>query len=104
MTDDGPEREKAERDYRQQVGRRLRTQRVWLALTQDDLAGRAGVSRNYVSATERGAISLDAWRLRLVARALGTTLGWLLDDSDRLLGAELIDGPEIDGEPSSRAR
>jgi transcriptional regulator with XRE-family HTH domain len=82
VTEDGPRLEKAERTFRSQVGRRLRTQRVWLALTQDDLAGKAGVSRNYVSATERGAIGLDAWRLRLLARALGTTLGWLLDDSD----------------------
>lgn len=93
----------AEQTYRHQVGRRLRLHRVWLALTQDELAGKAGVSRNYISSIERGTIGLDAWRLRLVARALGTTLGWLLDDSDRLLGWEIDNGPQVGGR-SSRIR
>jgi DNA-binding XRE family transcriptional regulator len=47
---------------RREVGRRLRFRRLWLRLSQDELAGRAQVTRNFVSAIERGAQGLDAWR------------------------------------------
>ena len=43
-------------------------------------AERAGVSRNFVSAVERGTQRLDAWRLRHLAIALNCDLGWLLLD------------------------
>ena len=69
-----------ERALRAQVGRRVRTCRVWLGLSQDQVAAKAGVTRNFVSAIERGQMTLDAWRLGLVASAFGTTVGWLLDE------------------------
>jgi ribosome-binding protein aMBF1 (putative translation factor) len=79
----GPLRPPAtEEDYRRQIGRRARIARIGLALSQDDIAIKAGLTRNYVSATERGAQGLDTWRLRRLADALGVTAGWLLGLTD----------------------
>ncbi len=83
-----------ERSFRRQVGKRLRSQRIWLELSQDEVAAKAGVTRNFVSAIERGAQGLDAWRLTHVAHALGTTLGWLLGDPHH--GTEPQDRPPLD--------
>jgi HTH-type transcriptional regulator/antitoxin HipB len=66
--------------WRRQIGKRLRVQRVVRELTQDELAQRAGVTRNFVSAIERGRQGLDAYRLDLLARALDMELRELLDD------------------------
>jgi transcriptional regulator with XRE-family HTH domain len=71
-----------EREMRGAVGRRVSMRRTWLRLSQQDVADKAGVSRNFVSAIERGAQGLDAWRLCEVAGALGTRLDWLLHGPD----------------------
>ena len=71
-----------EQTFRNQVGRRLHLRRRWLRLAQQDIADKAGVTRNFVSAIERGTQGLDAWRLRLVADATGVTLDWLLFGPD----------------------
>ena len=42
------------------------------------------MSRNFVSEIERGTQRLDAWRLRHLARALNSELGWLLLDDQPL--------------------
>jgi len=65
--------------FRAEVGWRLRKLRTWNDdLSQDELARLAGVTRNFVSAIERGAQGLDAWRLWRIADALGVSLGVLL--------------------------
>lgn len=64
--------------FRAEVGWRLRMLRIWDDLKQYELAARAGVSRNYVSATERGTHGLDVWRLWRLATALDVSLGVLL--------------------------
>jgi DNA-binding XRE family transcriptional regulator len=64
--------------YREGVGARLRTVRVLSDISQDELAVAAGVSRNFVSAVERGAQGLDAYRLSLIATALRIPLLMLL--------------------------
>jgi transcriptional regulator with XRE-family HTH domain len=69
-----------EESFRRDVGRRIRAERALRNLRQEELAERAGVSRNFVSAVERGTQRLDAWRLRHLARALNCELGWLLLD------------------------
>jgi ribosome-binding protein aMBF1 (putative translation factor) len=69
-------------DYREQVGRRVRLARVSRDLTQDEVAQRAGVTRNFVSAIERGVQGVDAWRMNKLAGALGVSLSWLLGHSD----------------------
>jgi len=66
--------------YRRAVGKRIRVWRVLHERAQDELAASAGVTRNFVSAVERGAQGLDAVRLRRVARAMDTTLAELLRD------------------------
>lgn len=71
-----------EDDYRRQIGRRIRIARTALGLSQDDVAGKAGVTRNFVSAAERGAQGLDTWRLRQLADALDVSFGWLLGLAD----------------------
>ena len=77
-----------ELNHRMQVGRRVRVRRVWAALSQEDVARKAQVSRNFVSAIERGAQGLDAWRLWAVADALGVRLEWLLTGPDDVLPGE----------------
>jgi transcriptional regulator with XRE-family HTH domain len=67
-----------ERVFRLEIGGRIRAERSLLNLRQEELAERAGVSRNFVSAVERGTQRLDAWRLRLLADALDCDLLWLL--------------------------
>jgi transcriptional regulator with XRE-family HTH domain len=67
-----------ERSFRRDIGSRIRAERSLRNLRQEELAERAGVSRNFVSAVERGTQRLDAWRLRLLAAALDCDLSWLL--------------------------
>jgi transcriptional regulator with XRE-family HTH domain len=73
-----------EKAFRREVGRRIRAERVLLNLRQEELAERAGVSRNFVSAVERGTQRLDAWRLLHLARALDCELAWLLLEERRV--------------------
>lgn len=83
----GEPRPESETVLRQQVGRRAYMRRVWLDLSQQELADKAGVTRNFVSAIERGAQGLDAWRLWALADGLGGTLDWLLTGPDDALTA-----------------
>jgi transcriptional regulator with XRE-family HTH domain len=68
--------------YRRAVGKRIRVWRVLNERSQDELAADAGVTRNFVSAIERGAQGLDAVRLRRLALAMDMTLGDLLADPE----------------------
>jgi transcriptional regulator with XRE-family HTH domain len=72
----------AEHEYRRRIGRLLCAQRHYLGLSQQEVADVAGVTRNQVSALERAAQAPDAWRLSQIARALDTTIGWVLDEPD----------------------
>lgn len=69
-----------DQEARREVGRRVRTCRVWLGLTQDEVARKAELTRNFVSAIERGSMTLDAYRLGRIATVYGTTVGWLLGE------------------------
>jgi XRE family transcriptional regulator, aerobic/anaerobic benzoate catabolism transcriptional regulator len=68
--------------FRHAVGKRIRVHRAIRDLSQEELARSAGVTRNFVSAIERGAQGLDAVRLRRVAAALHVRLEELLADPD----------------------
>lgn len=81
VLDDRPDADRAA--FRAAVGSRVRFARSLRGLTQHELAGRAGVSRTFVSSIERGTHGLDAWQLWLVAQAVDRPLGWLLGDEDR---------------------
>ena len=71
-----------DRAYRRAVGMRIRVWRVVHDRSQDQLAAEAGVTRNFVSAIERGAQGLDAVRLRRLAAAMGISLADLLADPE----------------------
>jgi len=67
--------------YRRAVGKRIRVWRAMHDCRQDQLAAAAGVTRNFVSAIERGAQGLDAVRLRRLAAAMDMPLAELLADA-----------------------
>ena len=71
--------------YRELIGKRVRTERIWQELSQEELADKAGVTRNFVSAIERGAQGLDAYRLGLIADALGVKFEDLMATDERRL-------------------
>ena len=66
--------------YRRAVGKRIRIWRTIHEYRQDQLATAAGVTRNFISAIERGAQGLDAVRLRRIAAAMEMSLAELLSD------------------------
>jgi transcriptional regulator with XRE-family HTH domain len=47
-------------------------------LSQEGLAAKAGLHRNYIGAVERGEINISFENLRLIARALGVELSELM--------------------------
>jgi transcriptional regulator with XRE-family HTH domain len=59
-----------DRNFLRLLGKRVRLRRVDRELTQEELAGRAGMSRNFVSSIERGAHGVDIVRIRRIALAL----------------------------------
>jgi transcriptional regulator with XRE-family HTH domain len=61
------------------VGRRIRAHRRRLGLTQEVLAGRAGVSPSWLSQVERGVRSGGLCTLLPIARELGVDLAVLVD-------------------------
>lgn len=73
-----PDDHPGQRDFKLAVGRRLRGARALLDVDQQSLADASGVSRNFVSAMERGAQNLDTYRLSLLAMAMGMPLLTLL--------------------------
>jgi transcriptional regulator with XRE-family HTH domain len=72
----------SDEDYRRLIGIRARLARVALAASQEQIATKAGLTRNFVSSVERGAVGLDACRLRLLADGLGINPAWMLALTD----------------------
>jgi len=64
------------------LAERLRTEREYLSLTQEQTAAALGISRAAVSAIETGRRKVSGQELKLLAKLFGTTV-------DRLLGAEV---------------
>jgi transcriptional regulator with XRE-family HTH domain len=62
------------------IGARMRTRRRQLGLSQSDLAERLGVSFQQVQKYERGANRVAASTLLIAARALGTSVSWLVGE------------------------
>lgn len=74
------------------LGRQVRALRIRAQMTQQDLAGAAGVHRSLVSQIENGSLAgVDLRRLEVVCRALGAEvdlrLRWRGEGLDRLLDA-----------------
>jgi transcriptional regulator with XRE-family HTH domain len=70
------------------LGDAIVARRTWLAITQVDLAERLDVSPGQMSRYERGADTISAFRLALIASALGTTPNDLLGCVDSPAGAQ----------------
>jgi transcriptional regulator with XRE-family HTH domain len=60
------------------LGRRIRELRTALALSQEELADRAGLHRTYVGAVERGERNVSIDNILAIARALGVSGSELL--------------------------
>ncbi|QWG14296.1 helix-turn-helix domain-containing protein [Bradyrhizobium sediminis] len=64
----------------QAVGREIRRLRRGVGLSQEQLAERAGLHRNYVGLLERGERNASLTTLFAVARSLGVSLGELFSN------------------------
>ena len=63
-----------------ELGRRVRLNRRYQDLTQDELGARAELSRSFVGIFETGTHGIDVVNLRRIAQALGVPLAELVDE------------------------
>lgn len=77
----------------QATGREIRRYRQALGLSQEQLAERAGLHRNYVGFLERGERNASLTTLFAIARSLGVSLGQLLAD----ISADTPSGDSMSG-------
>jgi CheY-like chemotaxis protein len=61
-------------DIKSRFGSAIRTERKRLGISQEELAGRAGLHRTYVADIERGARNLSLANIEKLAKALGTSI------------------------------
>jgi len=61
-------------DIKSRFGTAVRTERKRQGISQEELAGRAGLHRTYVADIERGARNLSLANIEKLAKALGTTI------------------------------
>jgi transcriptional regulator with XRE-family HTH domain len=64
-------------DVRERFGFAVKARREELGLTQEDLAGRAGIHRTYLSDVERGSRNLSLVNIEKLAAALGLPMSEL---------------------------
>ena len=69
------------KDLKAAIGIVLRAKREKLAISQEEVAERAGVDRTYVSILERGLKSLTVETLEKICRALGTLPERVLEEA-----------------------
>ncbi len=63
----------------------VRSRRLALAISQEELAARANVHRTYMGSVERGERNISLQNIHALAKALGTSPGSLLAEADKLL-------------------
>ncbi|MBO4311782.1 MAG: helix-turn-helix transcriptional regulator [Desulfovibrionaceae bacterium] len=61
-------------EFSQKLGRRIREIRHIMYKTQDAVAEEAGISSKYLGEIERGEVSVSAYIVFCIARALGVTI------------------------------
>ena len=69
--------------FMRRLGRRVRLARLIAEMTQDQLAEKAGISRNFVSLIEKGAHGVNVVRLHRIAAALGMPLSDLIREAEQ---------------------
>lgn len=62
----------------------IRTRRQAVRLSQEELAGRAGLHRTYISDVERGRRNLSLSTILKLANALETTISSLMSEAESL--------------------
>jgi len=77
------------------LGKRIRKQRVYLSLTQEQLAERAGVSPSFIGHLEQGSRAASVHTLVSLCRALDVTPNFLLQDCFDNLPATLDFPPSL---------
>jgi transcriptional regulator with XRE-family HTH domain len=75
-----------------QLGGRIRRLRAKLGYTQESLADKCGLHRNFMGSVERGEQNLTLKSLRTIAYGLGTTMSKLLSG----LGGDLERAAELE--------
>ena len=70
-------------DIKSRFGTAVRTERKRQGISQEELAGRAGLHRTYVADIERGARNLSLANIEKLAKALGTSIPALFPDPAR---------------------
>jgi transcriptional regulator with XRE-family HTH domain len=70
-------------DVRERFGFAVKLRREELGLTQEDLAGRAGIHRTYLSDVERGSRNLSLVNIEKLAAALGVSMSELFRRVER---------------------
>lgn len=70
---------KGKSDIRERFGLAVKTRREELEWTQEDLAGKAGLHRTYLSDCERGTRNVSLVIVERLAKALGLSLGELFE-------------------------
>jgi transcriptional regulator with XRE-family HTH domain len=63
------------------LGRSIRAQRLAQGLSQEELADRASLHRNYIGGIERGERNVGIKAIYALARGLGVEVGRLFDPS-----------------------
>jgi transcriptional regulator with XRE-family HTH domain len=79
-----------------EIGKRVRTRREALGLTQNELAGELGVTHQHISRIEGGSATPSLDLLVGLAAKLGTTSDWLLtgNETSKLGAREAIRGEQ----------
>ena len=76
-------RRRATPDIRERFGDAVRKRREELGLTQEDLAGRAGIHRTYLSDVERGSRNISLANIERLAAALSLRISELFQLVER---------------------
>jgi transcriptional regulator with XRE-family HTH domain len=63
----------------EEIGRRLRTRRVLIGMTQEGIAEALGITFQQVQKYEKGTNRISASRLLRIAEVLGTGVGYFYD-------------------------
>ena len=68
------EKEQQRQQMRERIGARVKALRLMAGLSQDELAGRAGLQRTHIGRIEGGKYSVNIETLQAIAEALGMTV------------------------------
>jgi len=82
-------------DIKNRFGTAVRSRRKHLGISQEELAGRAGLHRTYVADIERGARNLSLANIEKLAKALETSIPTLFAQDELAIKPDANNLPEI---------